>query len=57
MVCVQTFFARRYNIHFESKPRLSVDIKVKSDITKDVTIANYFKEQLNEHAADIALLV
>ena len=55
--CIQTFFAKKYNIHFESKPLLKTDVKAKMDLTKDPTIFTYFKEQLGEHAGDIALLV
>ncbi len=54
--CIQGFFARRYNIHFEDKPKLAADIKPVTDLTKDVNLSGYFKELLGDHAADLQML-
>ena len=54
--CIQTFFGKRYNVHFENKPKLNVDVIPKSDLTKDIEVSGYLKEIMGDHAADIQLL-
>jgi len=54
--CIQTFFEKRYQIHFENRPKLGVDVIAKSDLTKDVVLSGCIKELLGNRAKDIHLL-
>eukprot|EP00826_Nyctotherus_ovalis_P038787 TRINITY_DN3657_c0_g2_i3.p3 TRINITY_DN3657_c0_g2~~TRINITY_DN3657_c0_g2_i3.p3 ORF type:complete len:263 (+),score=113.53 TRINITY_DN3657_c0_g2_i3:667-1455(+) len=54
--CIQSFFEKRYQIHFENTPKLGIDVVAKSDLTKDVVLSGCIKELLGDRAKDIQLL-
>lgn len=56
MNCIQNFFEKRYQIHFENTPKLGVDAVAKSDLTKDVVLSGCIKELLGDRAKDMQLL-